>query len=141
VVDLKGQAARAVSASAPAQTARVQPAQVAAVPLPAAQPVAPAAAVPMIASGFANISDVDAVPYLSDKGREAYRQYLVRPTPKAFALSPSGYWFSAWTLVPGEAGLPTDPNERAVVGCNRTSPTPCKLYAVNGAVVWTVAPK
>lgn len=124
VVDFKGQAARAASAIQP----QAQPAVV---------PAAAAPVVPLIATGFANINDIDAIPYLSDRGREAYREYLGRPTPKAFALSPSGNWFSAWTLVPGEAGMPTDPVERAVVACNRTSSTPCKLYAVNGAVVWT----
>jgi uncharacterized protein YbjQ (UPF0145 family) len=117
VVDFKGQAARVPVGQQP-------------------QPQA-AAVVPLIATGFANINDIDAIPYLSDKGREAYREYLGRPTPKAFALSPSGNWFSAWTLVPGEAGMPTDPVERAVLACNRNSSTPCKLYAVNGAVVWT----
>jgi len=129
VVDLKGQAARAGMNRQP-QAQAPQPMQV-----QAAAPVA-AAAIPLIATGFANINDIDAIPYLSDKGREDYRQYLGRPTPKAFALSASGHWFSAWTLVPGEAGMPTDPQERAVMACNRTSPTPCKLYAVNGAVVW-----
>lgn len=122
VVDFKGQAARGLPAIQPQAQ-------------PVIAPVAPV--VPLIATGFANINDIDAIPYLSDRGREAYREYLGRPTPKAFALSPSGNWFSAWTLVPGEAGMPTDPVERAVVACNRTSSTPCKLYAVNGAVVWT----
>jgi uncharacterized protein YbjQ (UPF0145 family) len=130
VVDLKGQAARAAGQ---AQVSQPQPAQAQPVAAGAAVPVA----VPLIATGFANINDIDAIPYLSDKGREAYRLYLGRPTPKAFALSPSGHWFSAWTLIPGEAGMPTDPLERAVLACNRTSPTPCKLYAVNGAVVWS----
>ncbi|HSV36408.1 MAG TPA: hypothetical protein VLI46_12675 [Ramlibacter sp.] len=137
VVELKGQAVRGAVVGQPrAQPLPVPPAAVA--PLAPAAPMAPAApAVPLIASGFANIADVDAVPYLSDRGREGYRQYIGRPTPKAFALSASGHWFSAWTLVPGEAGLPSDPVERAVVVCNRTSPTPCRLYAVNGSVVWT----
>jgi hypothetical protein len=132
VVDFKGQAARTPSGKPQAQSAAQQPMPTAAA---VAAPAAPV--VPLIATGFANINDIDAIPYLSDKGRQAYREYLGRPTPKAFALSPSGNWFSAWTLVPGEAGMPTDPVERAVVACNRTSSTPCKLYAVNGAVVWT----
>jgi uncharacterized protein YbjQ (UPF0145 family) len=123
-VNLRGQAARA-------------PAPAGAVAAAGPAPVATPDRVRLIASGYANINDVDAVPYLSDKGREDYRAYLARPTPKAFALSPSGHWLSASTLVPGDASLPSDPTERAVAGCNRTSPTPCKLYAVNGSVVWT----
>ena len=135
VVDLKGQFARSVGHAAAAPAPRSQPAP--SRPAPPAEVASPAPQAPMIASGFANISDIDAVPYLSDRGREGYRQYLGRPTPKAFALSPSGHWFSAWTLVPNDPSMPTDPSERAVMACNRASPTPCKLYAVNGSVVWT----
>ncbi|MEP6791452.1 MAG: hypothetical protein ABI907_08790, partial [Ramlibacter sp.] len=125
VVDLKGRAVRSTDMRAP--VAALSPA-----PTPR-----PASAIPLIASGFANISDVDAIPYLSDRGREGYREYLGRPTPKAFALSPSGHWASSWSLTPIDKTLPTDPVERAMVSCNRSSPAPCKLYAVNGAVVWT----
>jgi uncharacterized protein YbjQ (UPF0145 family) len=125
VVQLKGQAARAL------------PAEAAPVAAPVAAPAPAARQVGLIASGYANIGDIDAVPYLSDKGREDYRAYLTQPTPKAFALSPTGQWASASTLVAADKSLPTDPTERAVVVCNRTSPTPCRLYAVNGSVVWT----
>jgi len=41
-------------------------------------------------SHFAAIDDVAAVPWLSDKGREAYRQFLTRRFPRVFVLSVAG---------------------------------------------------
>ena len=38
------------------------------------------------ASNYAPLSDVDAVPYLNDQGRELYRKFLLEPLPRAFAL-------------------------------------------------------
>ncbi|MBK6004933.1 hypothetical protein JJB11_02410 [Ramlibacter ginsenosidimutans] len=89
-----------------------------------------------IASGYAAVEDVDALPYLSDRGRAEYREWLLRPTPKAFAISEKGHWWAAWSLSPKDASMPTDPNERALVACQRNAGIPCKLYAVNGSVVW-----
>jgi hypothetical protein len=139
VVDLKGVVARhAMPVMAP--------------PLPSAAPRAPMAAeapaAPLapqspqspqpqrIASGYAAIDDIDAIPYLSDRGRQEYQRYLTWPTPKAFALASNGYFWSASGLKPKDPALPTDPTERALQGCERAAKMPCKLYAVNGSVVW-----
>jgi hypothetical protein len=89
-----------------------------------------------IASGYAAVEDVDALPYLSDRGRAEYREWLLRPTPKAFAISEKGQWWAAWSLTPKDTSMPTDPTERALVACQRNAGVPCKLYAVNGSVVW-----
>lgn len=124
-------AAAPIATSAPASSLPIAPPVAASVE---ASPPAP------IASGFAVITDVDVVPYLSDKGRNGYREWLTRPTPRAFALSNAGHWSSAHGLKPADATMPLDPTERAVALCNRHSPTPCRLYAVNGAVVWTREP-
>jgi hypothetical protein len=104
-------------------------------------PVSTSAATPrtqpaFIASGYAAIEDVDALPYLSDRGRDEYRQWLTRPTPKAFAISERGQWWAAWGLSPQDTTMPSDPSQRALVACQRAAGTPCKLYAVNGSVVW-----
>jgi hypothetical protein len=89
-----------------------------------------------IASGFARIDDVDAVPYLSDRGRNAYREWLAKPTPKAFAIAANG-WFGAPVGVrPQDTSMPTDPVERALMICERGARQPCRMYAVNGSVVW-----
>jgi hypothetical protein len=44
------------------------------------------------ASRFASLDDVDAIPYLRDGGRRAYRAFLGKETPRAFAVSPNGAW-------------------------------------------------
>ncbi|HEX7891825.1 MAG TPA: hypothetical protein VF522_20935 [Ramlibacter sp.] len=136
VVDLKGQFARGFAAASTPVTAP---------PLAQQAPAASVAAAPeqprRIASGYAAIDDVDAIPYLSDRGRGEYRNWLQRPTPRAFALSEDGHWYSTSGLKPSDASLPRDPAERALLMCERVAHQPCKLYAVNGAVVWTREPR
>jgi dienelactone hydrolase len=79
-------------------------------------------------SNFAKIDDVDAVPYLGAHGRVAYREYLDKMTPRAFAVSPTGAW--CWA----EEG--EDPDSRALATCAEKSGQPCQLYSVDGDVVW-----
>jgi uncharacterized protein YbjQ (UPF0145 family) len=129
VVDLRGQLAR----KAPVQA-------VMAPPLIQGEPNA----LPQprhIASGFAAIDDIDAIPYLSDRGRSDYAAWLKLPTPRAFAIAPNGYYWHTSGVRPRDEALPTDPVERALLLCERNAKRPCKLYAVNGAVVWTKDPQ
>ncbi|WP_426102556.1 dienelactone hydrolase family protein [Massilia sp. TSP1-1-2] len=77
---------------------------------------------------FAKVDDIAAVPYLSERGREAYREYLAKLTPRAFAVSPSGAW--CWA----EEG--EDPDTRALATCAKKSKQPCQLYSVDDYVVW-----
>ena len=79
-------------------------------------------------SNFAALDDVGAVPYLSENGRRAYREYLDKTTPRAFAVSPTGAW--CWA----EEG--EDPDARALETCSRRSGQPCQLYSVDDHVVW-----
>jgi dienelactone hydrolase len=81
------------------------------------------------ATKFAKLDDIDAVPFLSVNGRKAYREYLSKLTPRAFALSPSGAW--CWA----EEG--EDPDARALAACSAKSSQPCRLYSVDDNVVWT----
>jgi len=78
---------------------------------------------------YASVDDIDAVPYLSASGRNAYRAFLGKSMPRAFALSASGAW--SWA----EDG--DDPVEQALDNCKKSSGEPCKLYAVNDYVVWS----
>jgi dienelactone hydrolase len=80
------------------------------------------------ATHFAAINNVAAVPYLSDSGREGYKHFLTRSTPRAFAIGPGGVW--SWA----EEG--DDPTERVLAACQSIRNAPCELYAVDDAVVW-----
>lgn len=77
---------------------------------------------------FAAIDNVDAIPYLTKKGREEYRAFLTKSSPRAFAISTTGAW--SWA----EDG--DDPEQSAVANCNKISREPCKLYTVDDDVVW-----
>jgi dienelactone hydrolase len=85
----------------------------------------------LMASHYAAIDRVDAVPYLDEKGRKGYRDFLMHGNPRVFALSDQGKWSSA---VGGD-----DPLGRAMAGCQKYSKHPCRLYAINDNVVWTKA--
>ena len=98
----------------------------------------PAQPVNLIPTGFAKVAEVDLIPYLSDKGRTAYKAWLSKPDPKAFSISPAGYYAESVGTKPAEASMPSDPVERSLLYCNKYSPTPCKLYAVNSDVVFTL---
>ncbi|WP_161603784.1 dienelactone hydrolase family protein [Noviherbaspirillum massiliense] len=80
------------------------------------------------ATNYASLDNVDAVPYLRDRGRQQYKEFLSKPLPRAFALSSSGAW--SWA----EDG--DDPPSQVLADCQKTSQAPCKLYAVDNAVVW-----
>lgn len=81
---------------------------------------------------FAAIDNVDAIPYLQSYGREQYKVFLGKPTPRAFALSSGGGW--SWA----EDG--DNPVERVLATCERSTGQPCRLYAVDDDVVWTGSP-
>lgn len=90
-----------------------------------AQPVPPK-------TDFARLDDVDAVPYMSENGRSAYREYLNKMTPRAFAVAPNGAW--CWA----EEG--EDPDSRALATCEKKGGQPCRLYSVDNQVVWRDEP-
>lgn len=77
---------------------------------------------------YAQVDDIAAVPFLSETGRRAYRDYLTKMTPRAFAVSASGGW--TWA----EEG--EDPDGRALATCSAKSKEPCRLYSVDNYVVW-----
>jgi hypothetical protein len=99
------------------------------------QPAAPAVAEPVAAHG-GKLDDVASVPYLTERGREGYRNWLTRPLPRAFAVSADGVWSATWGRVPLNPAMPIDTAERALVQCNAKSRSQCRLYAVDGEVVW-----
>lgn len=80
-------------------------------------------------TGYAPIDDVEAVPYLDESGISGYEAFLEQYPSRAFALSTSGAW--AWA----EGG--DDPVSAALDSCQRNSRDPCRLYAIDNAVVWS----
>jgi dienelactone hydrolase len=79
-------------------------------------------------TNYAGVNDVDKVPFLTDNGRRAYKEYLTKMTPRAFAISPTGAW--TWA----EEG--EDPEARALATCSAKSSKPCHLYSIDDYVVW-----
>lgn len=129
--------------SQPAGDIAAKPGSPPAAAVPVARTTMPPAAPPLpghIASGYAAIDDVDAVPYLSERGRKVYQEWLKYPLPRAFAIAPNGYFWQTATTRPKEPDMPVDPSERALLGCERAAKRPCKLYAVNNSVVWVKEP-
>ena len=116
----------------------------------ATQPVAPApstpqaapsgaapgrAVVPMAALDVA-IDNVDAVP-VSERGRNAYRQWLAQKPPRAFVISENGWFYATWGTKPPDPMAPRDPVERAMKRCQDAQRPSCALYAVDDRIVYT----
>jgi dienelactone hydrolase len=78
---------------------------------------------------YAAIDNIDAVPFVRQNGRDAYRTFLAKSLPRAFAVGSNGAW--SWA----EEG--DDPAARALEACKRDSGQACKLYAVDDYVVWS----
>jgi hypothetical protein len=85
--------------------------------------------------GFAPLEKADAVPFLSERGRDAYREFLSRPTPRAFVIAPNGAWASSSRNAPGSRQQ-VDVVGNAMEFCNRRGNGECKLYALDERVVW-----
>jgi dienelactone hydrolase len=78
-------------------------------------------------TGYALLADVSAVPYVSDAGRDLYRQFLAKYGPRALVLAPNG---SAY------AHYGPDAFAAAWLSCQDASSI-CEPYAIDNDVVWT----
>jgi dienelactone hydrolase len=79
------------------------------------------------ASGFAAIDQLDKVPVSASAREGSYRKFLEAKLPRAYAVGPKGAWgyaFGDWAI------------GRALGNCQRRGAV-CKLYAVDGEVVWS----
>lgn len=85
--------------------------------------------------GFAPLEKADAVPFLKEKGRNAYKEFLSRPTPRAFAIAPNGAWASSSRTAPGSRQQ-LDVVGYAMESCNRRGNGECRLDALDERVVW-----
>ena len=91
-------------------------------------PVAPKLPPP---SGFADINNADAVPWVSEKGRDTYWHFLSVPAPRAFVIGTGGQ------SVATQGGA--DPLGRAMALCQKAG-LDCRAYAVDNQVVWVNLP-
>lgn len=80
------------------------------------------------ATNFAALDDPTKLPYVKETARAGYTEYLTKAIPRAFAIAPNGAW--------GWADAGDDPLARALINCNKTGKSECRLYSVDGAVVW-----
>lgn len=78
---------------------------------------------------FAELSDVNKVPYLNERRRELYLKFLSMPKPRAFSIAPTGNI--------GWAYGGHDPLATSLSDCEKVAKVPCTLYAVDDDVVWT----
>jgi serine protease Do len=84
----------------------------------------------------ADVVDASRLPHANEKMRESYRTFLTCPLPRAFAISEGGKWWYAWSTTPKDTTAPTDPSERAVRSCEKSSGARCFLYAVDTRIVY-----
>jgi dienelactone hydrolase len=75
---------------------------------------------------YAEVNDVDAVPYLTDSQRELYRRFLKAPLPRAIAIGRTNA---------GVASGGFDPTVTAMTRCWKITQY-CHLYAIDNTVVW-----
>jgi len=81
-------------------------------------------------SGFASITDVNAVPGLNDKTRTAYTRFLDSRTPRAFLLCHDG---SVSAISGGSVDIVRRETRKKIS-------EGCALYAVDNRVVYTGSP-
>ncbi|AMP17355.1 hypothetical protein [Collimonas pratensis] len=87
------------------------------------------------ASGYADINDVQQVPFLDQRGREVYQLWLTRTGPRAFVVAEDGFLWQSWGTPP-DPNLPRDPALRALQNCYNHGARNCQLYAVDNTVVY-----
>lgn len=85
-----------------------------------------------IGTGYAKVHETAKVPFLDEAGRQRYGEWLLRATPRAVALHPSGR--AAFAASDGNA------METALAQCEQAARAPCFLYAVDEQVVWSQDP-
>jgi hypothetical protein len=84
--------------------------------------------------GFAQLEQADVVPFLRERGREAYRDFITRPMPRAFAIAPNGAFGVAFQITNRSQ---FDVVQGALQRCNSRANGACRLYALDNRVVWT----
>jgi serine protease Do len=129
----------AIKAAASAVAGTLAPAPATAAAQPPVVTAPPSARVPTGADGetdVARLDDVDRLPFATDKMREGYRAFLTRKAPRAFAISEPGVWAYASGTVAPNPEASSDPVERALQACRKSSTSRCFVYAADYRVVY-----
>jgi dienelactone hydrolase len=84
-----------------------------------------------VPSRFARVDDVDRVPVGSRLRESLYRRFLAAPSPRAFAIGGGAVGWASGDWAMG----------RALALCQSRANAPCRLYAVDDAVVWNLDPE
>jgi hypothetical protein len=120
-------------------------------PVPAAPPsdqveamnasAAPSPSTPTVARAgpVIPVDRIDAVPGLDERGRNVYRDWLSRRSPRAFVIAEDGRFNATWGTHPKDPMDPRDPSERALKQCRAAGKMGCVLYAVDDRVVYAPA--
>ena len=87
----------------------------------------------------ADIANVDAVPFLNERGRQGYREWLTKQKPRAFVIAPDGTWNATWGVPTHLENESPDAAQRALSRCEKRAQG-CKIYAVDQRVVWVPRP-
>ena len=81
--------------------------------------------------GAATVSEIAAVPYLTEKGREGYAKFLVAEPARAFAVAENGAWGYGGKLDTRSRAMAS-----ALYRCNKAARNICRIYAINEDVVY-----
>ncbi len=81
--------------------------------------------------GVARLEDAGAVPHVSSRGQEGYRQFLNAENHRAFAVAPGGSWGWSQGAANGDLAL-----EQALQTCQQHSRQRCVPYALDQEVVF-----
>jgi len=76
------------------------------------------------------LKDVAAVPYLNERGRAGYQEFLEHAGPRAFVTCTDGTWGTAY----GEEEYAMQDALRKLL--DKSQSHGCKPYAINNSVVW-----
>jgi len=76
------------------------------------------------------------VPHLNDGQQAEYQLFLTQSLPRAFAISERGHYAMAWSTMPADKAMPTDPRDRAIAYCKLYSGEECRLFLVDNEIVY-----
>jgi Protein of unknown function (DUF2846) len=109
-------------ASPPPVAPPPQPAPVAAPPAPPRPVAAPPAQATL-------------VPQLSPRQQAKFAEFLTKPLPRVFVISPNGHFASVWGSLVDAQGRPVDLRQKALDGCREAAGQECQLYAIDDTVL------